>query len=151
MGALTVVAVVAVIAHASHGPPGQHACVHYEPTVVTLEGTLVRRAPAAVPGAGADTALLLAVSPPLCVTPDSASADADRRTEFGLREVQLAIGPAAVWAELKAIRGPRLQVTGELFHAVPGRRPPVLLWVIHLGAPPRAPPPVGGTAASPVP
>lgn len=144
MGVLTVAAAIAL---ASRGPPGQHACVHYEPTVVTLEGTLVRRAPSAPAEAGADTALLLAVSPPLCVTPDSASADADRRPESGLREVQLAIGPAAVWAELKAIRGTRLQVTGELFHAVPGRRPAVLLWVIHLSAPP----PAGGTPASPVP
>lgn len=144
MGVLTVAAAIAL---ASRGPPGQHACVHYEPTVVTLEGTLVRRAPSAPAEAGADTALLLAVSPPLCVTPDSASADADRRPESGLREVQLAIGPAAVWAELKAIRGTRLQVTGELFHAVPGRRPAVLLWVVHLSAPP----PAGGTPASRVP
>lgn len=144
MGVLTVAAAIAL---ASRGPPGQHACVHYEPTVVTLEGTLVRRAPSPPAAAGADTALLLAVSPPLCVTPDSASADADRRPESGLREVQLAIGPAAVWAELKAIRGTRLQVTGELFHAVPGRRPAVLLWVIHLNAPPAA----GGTPAPPVP
>jgi hypothetical protein len=122
-------------------PPGQQACLHYEPTVVTLEGTLVRGAPSA----GADTALLLAVSPRLCVTPDSSSADADRQPESGLRELQLAIGPAAVWAELKAIRGTRLRVTGELFHAAPGRHPPVLLWVIHLSAPRSA----GGTPESP--
>jgi hypothetical protein len=127
-GALALAAVVLV----SHSPPrGQQACAHYEPTVVTLEGTLVRRAPSAQPGPAAETAFLLALSPPLCVTPDSASADADRQPESSLREVQLAIGPDAVWAELQAIRGTRLRVTGELFRAAPGRRPPVLLWVIH--------------------
>jgi len=143
VGALTLAAAIAL---ASRGPPpGQPACLHYEPTVVTLEGTLVRRAPPARPGGSADSALLLAVSPPLCVTPDSASADADRQPESGLRELQLAIGSDAVWVQLKAIRGARLRVTGELFHAVPGRRPPVLLWVIQLSAAP----PAGGTAESP--
>lgn len=125
--------------------PVQTPCVHYSPAVVTLEGALIRRpspgsdhAAPARPGertARGDSALLLVLSTPICVAPDSVSPDADRRLESGVRELQLAIGSDSVWAELEGTRGPRLRITGELFHTPAGRpRPAVVVWVLRVTA-----------------
>jgi hypothetical protein len=82
-----------------------------------------------------DTALILSISKPICVAPDSASDDSDKQLETGVREVQLAIGTDSVWAQLRAARSSRLRVTGELFHAISGHhRTRVLMWVIQIRA-----------------
>jgi hypothetical protein len=113
--------------------PGQGPCLHYAPAVVTLQGRVERRG--ARPGSARDTVLVLVVSEPLCVAPDSASDDGDRAVAVGVREVQLALGTDSVWTQLRAVRSSSVRVTGELFHAVAeGRRPPVLLWAIEIGA-----------------
>ena len=125
--------------------PVQAPCVHYSPAVVTLEGALLRRAsrgpgPAASAHPGArtaqgDSALVLALATPICVAPESASPDPDHRLESGVRELRLAIGSDSVWAELEATRGPRLRVTGELFHAQAGRAgAAVVVWVLRVAA-----------------
>jgi hypothetical protein len=128
--------------------PVQTPCVRYSPAVVTLQGTLLRRwapdsrppAPAgpggrSEPTASGDSTLVLALPIPICVAPDSASPDADQRVESGVRELRLAIGSDSVWAELAATRGPRVRVTGELFHAHAGRaRPTVVVWVLRITA-----------------
>lgn len=128
--------------------PVQTACHHYSPAVVTLQGALLRRGspgsryPARAgpggwrePTGSGDSALVLALPTPICVAPDSASPDADKRVESGVRELRLAIGSDSVWAELEATRGVRLRVTGELFHAQAGRpRLAVVLWVLRIAA-----------------
>jgi hypothetical protein len=126
--------------------PVQTPCYHYAPAVVTLEGALLRRGPpgsrhpARVPRGGrseptmrADSALVLALPTPICVAPDSASPDPDKRLESGVRELRLAIGSDSVWAELEATRGTRLRVTGELFRA-PAERPrsAIVVWVLRI-------------------
>ncbi len=81
----------------------------------------------------ADTALVLALPTPICVAPDSASPDPDKRLESGVRVLRLAIGSDSVWAELAATRGRRLRVTGELFRA-PVERPrsAIVVWVLRI-------------------
>ncbi len=128
--------------------PVQTPCYHYSPAVVTLQGVLLRRGSAdsrhparagpggrSAPTAGGDSALVLALPTPICVAPDSASPDADKRLESGVRELRLAIGSDSVWAELEATRGVRLRVTGELFHTPVTRpRPAVVVWVLRIAA-----------------
>jgi hypothetical protein len=128
--------------------PVQTPCLRYSPAVVTLQGTLLRRGspgsrrPARAspggqrePNPWGDSTLVLALPIPICVAPDSASPDADKRVESGVRELRLAIGSDSVWAELEAMRGPRLRVTGELFHAYAGpARPAVAVWVLRIAA-----------------
>lgn len=128
--------------------PAQTPCYHYSPAVVTLRGALLRHGSQgsrhsvrAGPGgrreptAWGDSALVLTLSAPICVAPDSVSPDTDRKVESGVRELRLAIGSDSVWAELEATRGTRLRVTGELFHAQAGRaRPAVVLWVLRIAA-----------------
>src|SRR6266851_415638 len=128
--------------------PVQTPCYHYSAAVVTLQGTLLRRGsrgarhPARAgpggrsePNAWGDSALVLALPTPICVAPDSASPDADKRVASGVRELRLAIGSDSVWAELEATRGVRLRVTGELFHTPVTRpRPAVVVWVLRIAA-----------------
>jgi hypothetical protein len=128
--------------------PVQTPCYHYSPAVVTLQGTLLRRGspgarhPARAgpggrtePNARGDSALVLALPTPICVAPDSASPDADKRVASGVRELRLAIGSDSVWAELEATRGMRLRVTGELFYTEAGRpRPTVVVWALRIAA-----------------
>ena len=118
----------------------QQSCLHYGPSAVTLEGTLVRRPDPGSPnsesvraGDHRDTALILSIPKPICVAPDSASDEGDRQLESGVRELQLAIGTDSLWAQLRAAHSSRLRVTGELFHAISGHhRTRVLLWVIQI-------------------
>jgi hypothetical protein len=128
--------------------PVQTPCLHYSPAVVTLQGTLLRRGspgsrhPARAgpggrtgPSVWGDSTLVLALPIPICVAPDSTSPDADKRVESGVRELRLAIGNDSVWAELEATRGPRLRITGELFHAHAEQAgPAVVVWVLRLAA-----------------
>jgi hypothetical protein len=130
--------------------PVQTPCYHYSPAVVTLQGALLRRGapgsryPARAgpggrsePNPWGDSALVLALATPICVAPDSASPDVDRKVESGVRELRLAIGSDSVRAELEATRGMRLRVTGELFHTQAGRpRPAVVVWVLRIAAAP---------------
>lgn len=103
---------------------GERPCLPYRPASVTLEGTLVRRA---------DSAVVLNLATPICVAPDSASDEGDKRRESGVREVQLAIGSDSLWASVRGAGGSRVRVTGELFHAIGGtERTRVLLWVIQI-------------------
>ncbi len=129
-------------------PLVQTPCYHYSPAVVTLQGALVRRGapgprhPAragaggpSAPTASGDSAPVLALATPICVAPDSASPDSDRRVESGVRELRLAIGSDSVWAELQTTRTLRLRVTGELFRAHAGRpRSAVVIWVLRIAA-----------------
>jgi len=118
----------------------QQSCLHYGPSAVTLEGTLIRRPYPGPPnyegvreGDQPDTALILSIPKPICVAPDSASDEGDRQLESGVRELQLAIGTDSLWAQLRAAHSARLRVTGELFHAISGHhRTRVLLWVIQI-------------------
>ena len=119
----------------------QQSCLHYGPSAVTLEGTLIRRPYPGSPnesvreGDQRDTALILSIPKPICVAPDSASDEGDRQLESGVRELQLAIGTDSLWAQLRAAHSSRLRVTGELFHAISGHhRTRVLLWVIQIRA-----------------
>ena len=120
----------------------QQLCLHYGPSAVTLEGTLIRRPYPGPPnyegvreGDQPDTALILSIPKPICVAPDSASDEGDRQLESGVRELQLAIGTDSLWAQLRAAHSARLRVTGELFHAISGHhRTRVLLWVIQIRA-----------------
>ena len=126
--------------HASELRP--QSCLHYGPSAVTLEGTLIRRPYPGPPnyesereGDQRDTALILSIPRPICVAPDSASDEGDRQLESGVRELQLAIGTDSLWAQLRAAHSSRLRVTGELFHAISGHhRTRVLLWVIQIRA-----------------
>src|SRR5260370_15471433 len=83
--------------------PVQTPCYHYAPAVVTLEGALLWRGPpgsrhpARAPRGGrseptmrADTPLVLAPPTPICVAPDRASPDPDKRLESRLRDAPLA-------------------------------------------------------------
>ena len=118
----------------------QQTCLHYGPSAVTLEGTVIRRPYPGPPndesarqGDRPDTVLILSIPKPICVAPDSASDESDKQPESGVRELQLAIGTDSVWAQLRAAHGSRLRVTGELFHAISGHhRTRVLIWVIQI-------------------
>ena len=120
----------------------QQSCLHYGPSAVALEGTLIRRAYPGPPnyasvrqGDQPDTALILSIPKPICVAPDSSSDEGDKQVESGVRELQLAIGTDSLWAQLRAVHSPRLRVTGELFHAISGHhRTRVLIWVIQIRA-----------------
>src|SRR5260370_15468477 len=105
----------------------QTPCYHYARAVVTLEGALLwhgppgSRHPARAPRGGrseptmrADTALVLALPTPICVAPDSASPDPDKRLESGAREWRLAIGRHPGWSVLPAHRGRPRRVPREL-------------------------------------
>ena len=125
-----------------HFALSQQSCLHYRPSAVTLEGTLVRRPYPGPPNYESvrqaeqpDTALILRIPKPICVAPDSTSDQLDSELETGVRELQLAIGTDSVWAQLRAAPHSRLRVTGELFHAISGHhRTRVLLWVIQIRA-----------------
>jgi len=118
------------------------SCLHYGPSAVTLEGTLIRRPYPGPPnyegarqGDQPDTALILSIPKPICVAPDSASDEGDKQLESGVRELQLAIGTDSLWAQLRAAHSSRLRVTGELFHSITGHhRTRVLIWVIQIRA-----------------
>ena len=111
---------------------GEQPCLRYRPASVTLEGTLVRRADHGRSGR-LDSALVLSLATPICVVPDSASDEGDKRRESGVRELQLAIGTDSLWASVRAVGGSRVRVSGELFHAIGGHeRTRVLLWVIQI-------------------
>jgi len=120
----------------------QQSCLHYGPSAVALEGTLIRRAYPGPPnyasvrqGDQPDTALILSIPKPICVAPDSSSDEGDKQLESGVRELQLAIGTDSLRAQLRAVHGPRVRVTGELFHAISGHhRTRVLIWVIQIRA-----------------
>jgi Domain of unknown function (DUF4431) len=140
MAAFALAASLLALAFAPRLP--QPACLRYQPNVVTLEGAVTRRMYAGPPthesipgGDRADTAVILVLPAPICVAPDSSSFEPDNVRESGVREVQLASGSDSVWAALKRVRGSRIRVTGELFHAITAHpRTPVLLWVVRVDA-----------------
>jgi hypothetical protein len=117
-------------------------CLHYGPTEVTLDGDLIRRIYPGPPnyesvtaGDSAETALIVTLSSPVCVTVDSAIGGPDDEPEAGIEEIQLAIGADSVWEQLKRVPGSRMRVTGTLFHAISGHHHTrILLWVSRIRA-----------------
>ncbi len=117
-------------------------CLRYGSGEVTIQGELSRRTFPGPPnyesvaaGDSAETAILVTLASPVCVTPDSASASPDDVFENDVHEIQLAVAADSVWRQLGQVRGQRVAVTGTLFHAISGHHHTrVLLWATRVRA-----------------
>lgn len=108
-------------------------CLTYEPTVVTLSGTLVRKTFPGPPnfesvenGDRAETGYYLQLAPSICT---QAATDDDAGDHDGVKEIQLVLsGPQ--YDALRPKLGARVTLTGSLFEAHSGHHhTPVLLMV----------------------
>ena len=116
-------------------------CRSYEPAVVALHGTLVRKTFAGPPnyedirkGDAAETYWLLNLDSPICVDEDKTDPDLNP-AQKNIRRVQLVLDPKA-YEQFKALLGKRVVATGSLFGAHTGHHhTPVLLTVTSLEQP----------------
>ena len=113
-------------------------CLQYEPAVVALHGTLVRKTFAGPPnyseirkGDQAETTWLLDLDSPICVTQDMSDPDLSP-SQKNVRRIQLVLDQVA-YERYKALLGKRVVATGSLFGAPTGHHhTPVLLTVSSL-------------------
>ncbi|MBZ5547108.1 MAG: DUF4431 domain-containing protein [Acidobacteriia bacterium] len=116
-------------------------CRSYEPAVVALHGTLVRKTFAGPPnyrdirkGDKAETYWLLNLDSPICLNEDKAEPDLNP-AQKNVRRVQLVLDQEA-YEHFKAMLGKRVVATGSLFGAHTGHHhTPVLLRVSSLEQP----------------
>ncbi len=131
---LLLVSCVICVAQAKTGA----TCLSYEPSVVKLEGTLVRKTFPGPPnyasvrkGDRPETYWLLNLGRPVCVDPDPRNADLNGPQE-NVSVVQLVVDPKVYRTHARLI-GKRVIATGTLFGAITGHHhTPVLLTVATL-------------------
>lgn len=108
-------------------------CLHYEPSVVALSGTLVRKTFPGPPnfesvenGDRAETGYYLQLNPGICTR---AAGNDDAGDHDGIKEIQLVLS-GAQYDALRPKLGARVTLTGSLFEAHSGHHhTPVLLMV----------------------
>ena len=116
----------------------QSECLSYEPAVVTLSGTLVRKTFPGPPnyksvkkGDRPETSWFLDLPESVCVNEDKAEPDLNPK-QSAVREIQLVLQPQQ-YAEHKSLVGTRVNATGTLFGEHTGHHhTPVLLTVRSL-------------------
>jgi len=116
-------------------------CRSYEPAVVALHGTLIRKTFAGPPnyndihkGDKAETTWLLDLDSPICVNQDTAEPDLNP-SQRNVRRVQLVLDQRT-YERYKALLGRRVVATGSLFGAhTAHHHTPVLLTVSNLEQP----------------
>jgi hypothetical protein len=113
-------------------------CLSYEPSVVTLTGTLVRKTFPGPPnyedvrhGDRPETYWFLKLSKPVCVDEDKAQPDLNPAHKK-IRTIQLVV-PVEFYKKYKDLLGQQVVVTGTLFGAHTAHHvTPVLLTVVSL-------------------
>ncbi|SRR5579872_805547 len=121
----------------------QSKCLSYEPAVVTLSGTLVRKTFPGPPnyesvkkGDKPETSWFLDLPESVCVNEDKADPDRNPK-QSAVREIQLVLQPQQ-YAQHKSLVGTRVSATGTLFGEHTGHHhTPVLLTVRTLDEPPK--------------
>jgi hypothetical protein len=116
-------------------------CRSYEPTVVTLHGTLIRKSVAGPSnyddiskGVETETYWLLNLDSPICVNQDTSEPELNPGQK-NVRRVQLVLDEGA-YEQFKSLLGKRVVATGSMFGAHTGHHhTPVLLTVTHLERP----------------
>jgi hypothetical protein len=116
-GSILLFGAVACLGHVGSG-----RCLSYEPTVLTLHGTLARNTYPGPPdyadirkGDKAETYWLLNLDSPVCVSRDEAMPDLYPGHK-NIRRVQLVLQPGS-YLRYKALLGKRVVVVGTLFAA----------------------------------
>jgi hypothetical protein len=115
-------------------------CYRYEPQVARLRGTLLVRDYPGPPnyedttaGDRPESAAILALADPVCVSPDSAN-QWYAQLETDIREVQLVLTSEG-WQTFRRLKAVPVVTTGTLFHAHTGHhRTRVLLSVLTMAA-----------------
>lgn len=124
---------------AGHGQPiARSTCLSYEPSVVRLRGTLVRKTFPGPPnyadihrGDKAEVYWLLNLSRPVCVDQDNTQPDSNPAHK-DIRQLQLVV-PAEFYSKYKSLVGHRVSVSGTLFgEHTAHHRTPVLVTVKSL-------------------
>lgn len=111
-------------------------CLKYDPTVVTLRGTLIRRTYPGPPnyeniqkGDGKETFWLLRLDSHICVDEDRVTPELNPRQQ-NVRTVELVLTPEMYRHPNKSLIGKHVTATGTLFGAITGHHhTPVLLTV----------------------
>lgn len=119
-------------------------CLSYEPTVVTLSGTLVRKTFPGPPnyesirkGGRPETSWFLDLSESLCVNESATEPDLNPK-QIGVREIQLVVKPDQ-YQQHKGLVGRKVLATGTLFGEHTGHhRTPVLLTLRTLDEAPKS-------------
>jgi hypothetical protein len=111
--------------------PSNAACLSYEPSVVELTGTVIRKTFADATGRP-ETEWLLNLSRPICVNEDSKNPDLNY-AQKGVRAIQLTFLDQKMYETNKDVLGKKVVVRGTLFAAMTAHHhTPVLLTVSTL-------------------
>ena len=121
----------------------QYQCLSYEPAVVTLSGTLVRKTFPGPPnyesikkGDRPESSWFLDLSKSVCVNESTPEPDLNPK-QSGIREIQLVVKPEQ-YQQHKELVGKEVRVTGTLFGEHTGHHhTPVLLTVRTLNEAPK--------------
>jgi hypothetical protein len=121
----------------------QSQCLSYEPAIVTLSGTLVRKTFPGPPnyesvrkGDRPETSWFLELSQSVCVNESTTEPDLNPK-QSGIREIQLVVQPEQ-YQQHKGMVGRTVLATGTLFGEHTGHHhTPVLLTVRTLAEPPK--------------
>jgi hypothetical protein len=116
----------------------RRSCLQYEPTEVTLAGTLIRKTFPGPPefqsvrkGDRPETYWLLVLASPVCVGEDKS--DPASPAQEDIRRIQLVVNEE-IYKKYKGLVGKRIVVTGTLFGAITAHHyTPVVLTVSTLG------------------
>jgi Domain of unknown function (DUF4431) len=122
----------------------QSGCLSYEPAVVTLSGTLVRKTfpgppnyESVIHGDKPEISWFLDLPESVCVKEDGAEPDLNPK-QSAIREIQLVLQPQQ-YVQHKALVGRKVVATGTLFGEHTGHHhTPVLLTVRTLEAAPKS-------------
>jgi len=117
---LSISAFIAIfLSFAAFTPPKSTACHSYEPSVVTLTGTLVRKRflneAAPVQNDKTEIYWVLKLDSPMCVTKDESEPDLNPRLE-NVKNVQLVLNESE-YNIYRELMGKKVQATGTLFGA----------------------------------
>jgi hypothetical protein len=137
-----IIAVIMQISAMGQNKP-QSECLSYEPIVVTLSGTLVRKTFPGSPnyanvkkGDRPETSWFLDLQESVCVNESKTEPDLNPQ-QSGIREIQLVVKPEQ-YQQHKGLVGRKVLATGTLFGEHTGHHhTPVLLTVRTLGESPK--------------
>jgi hypothetical protein len=131
--------ILAMLPTLSFGQVELAGCKSYEPAVVSLHGTLIRKTLAGPPnyadirhGDRAETFLFLNLDRPICVDEDKSEPDLNPK-QTNIRRVQLVLFGTGAYDKYKALVGKRVVAAGTLFGWHTGHHhTPVLLTVNNI-------------------
>ena len=131
--------ITTVLLVASFSSPARAQCLNYDPTVVTLTGTLSSHIFPGPPnyesikrGDRKERAIILTLTTPACTTSNEPPQGLDD-AEKNIREIQLVVTKSAHWKTVERRLGERVTITGTLFHSHTGHhRTKVLLDVASI-------------------